>query len=74
MLMPWVMNFFSITIDAFGIMLDRSTLNPRGECKNVDINLRDANDLLPPLAAPLLYAEEVACEVQHMQNTRRVIE
>ena len=40
-------------LDAFGIMLDHSTLNPRGECKNVDINLRDANDLLPPLAAAL---------------------
>jgi len=40
-------------LDAFGIILDHSTLKPRGECKNVDINLRDANDLLPPLAATL---------------------
>ena len=40
-------------LDAFGIAFDHSTLSPQGESKNVDIDLRDANDLLPPLAAIL---------------------
>jgi len=40
-------------LDAFGIAIENSTLKPHGNCGYVDIDLRDANDLLPPLAAIL---------------------
>jgi 3-phosphoshikimate 1-carboxyvinyltransferase len=40
-------------INSFGIEEQNGTLTPVGEVAEVDIDLRDANDLLPPLAAIL---------------------
>ena len=40
-------------INSFGIEEQNGTLAPVGEVAEVDIDLRDANDLLPPLAAVL---------------------
>ena len=40
-------------INSFGIEEQNGTLTPVGEVAEVDIDLRDANDLLPPLAAVL---------------------
>ena len=40
-------------LDKFGIEFNDDTLSPTGKSEPVDVDLRDANDLLPPLAAIL---------------------
>ena len=58
----------------FGISYQDSTLRCDGSSDEVDIDLRDANDLLPLLQPFSLFQEAVGYEEPLMPSTRKAIE
>ena len=61
-------------LNHFGVEMNEQSLNYVGKETSVEINLRDANDLLPPLAAILALSGGGRLVGASTPNTRKAIE